>query len=52
MMQTQGGEARMIAFDDGPQGSGHSARQAGSVKPLTWPFVATGTLLLPRARLN
>jgi hypothetical protein len=29
----------------GSQGSGHSARQAGSADPLTWPFVATGTLL-------
>lgn len=34
------------------QGSGHSARHAGSVDPLTWPFVATGTLLLAQARLN
>ena len=33
-------------WTSGEQGSGHSVRQAGSVDPLTWPFVATGTMLL------
>jgi len=29
-----------------PQGSGHGARQAGSLDRLTWLFVAMGRLLL------
>jgi hypothetical protein len=47
---TSNPQLRLIAvlplFPDQDQGSGHCARQAGSLDRLTWLFVAMGRLLL------